>query len=223
MNRFISAMPSSICWPLGENSQLKVEGMRSLLKVSASFSRANRPRRLTQAPRLVETVTSGEVVTMRSRELAVCSRPSSLSSAPKPACVDIAGCERDRQARPAPRCAAADGGARPAGERHALEEFAAARAGATLEPFERVPFVARPDVHRGAEGFHLRRRHQAGMVVLVAGERQAEALDGVGDEADRPVVLDLAERLDQRRQVVAGEIGHQAAQARRRSAPRSAA
>ena len=35
MNRFISAMPSSMCWPLGEKSQLKVEGMRSLLKVSA--------------------------------------------------------------------------------------------------------------------------------------------------------------------------------------------
>ena len=28
-----------------------------------------------------------------------------------------------------------------------------------------------------AEGVHLRRRHQAGVVVLVAGERQAEALD----------------------------------------------
>ena len=35
MNRFISAMPSSMCWPFGENSQLKVEGMRSLLNVSA--------------------------------------------------------------------------------------------------------------------------------------------------------------------------------------------
>ena len=27
MNRFASAMPSSMCWPLGENSQLKVEGI----------------------------------------------------------------------------------------------------------------------------------------------------------------------------------------------------
>ena len=44
VNRFISAMPSSICCPLGENSQWKVEGMRSLLKVSASASRANSPR-----------------------------------------------------------------------------------------------------------------------------------------------------------------------------------
>ena len=39
--------------------------MRSLLNRSAISSRANRPRRFTQAPRLVETVTSGEVVTMR--------------------------------------------------------------------------------------------------------------------------------------------------------------
>src|ERR1700751_2059723 len=63
-NKFISAMPSSMCWPFGENSQLKVDGMRSLLKVSAKASRANRPRRLTQGPRLVDTVTSGEAVMM---------------------------------------------------------------------------------------------------------------------------------------------------------------
>ena len=48
------------------------------------------------------------------------------------------------------------------------------------------------------------------MVVLVAGERQAEALDRIGDEADRPVVLArLLEGLEQARQVVAAEIGHQ--------------
>ena len=83
-------MPSSICWPLGEKSQLNVEGMRSLLNVSASVSRANRPRRLTHGPRLVETVTSGEVVTMRSASSRLLA-PSSLSNAPKPACVDITG------------------------------------------------------------------------------------------------------------------------------------
>ncbi len=48
------------------------------------------------------------------------------------------------------------------------------------------------------------------MIVLVAGERQAEALDGVADETDRPVMIDLAEGLDERGQVVAGEVGHQA-------------
>ena len=48
------------------------------------------------------------------------------------------------------------------------------------------------------------------MIVLVAGERQAEALDRVGDEADRPVVRARRfEGLEQRRQVVAAEIAHQ--------------
>ena len=48
------------------------------------------------------------------------------------------------------------------------------------------------------------------MIVLVAGERQAEPLDGVGDEADRAIMrARLFESLDQRRQVVAAEIGHQ--------------
>ena len=66
MNRFISAMPSSRCWPFGEKSQLKVEGIFSLPEQVVHFPPcANSPRRLTQAPRLVETVTSGDVVTMR--------------------------------------------------------------------------------------------------------------------------------------------------------------
>ncbi len=52
------------------------------------------------------------------------------------------------------------------------------------------------------------------MVVLVAGERQAPALDGVGDEAVRPVVRDPVERLQQRLEVVAAEIGHQRGQGR---------
>ncbi len=47
------------------------------------------------------------------------------------------------------------------------------------------------------------------MVVLVALERQADALDGVGDEADRTVVIDRLEGLDHAGHVVAAEIGHQ--------------
>ncbi len=201
-------MPSSMCWPLGENSQLKVEGMRSLLKVSASCSRANRPRRLTQAPRLVETVTSGEVVTMRSA-IADLPRPSSLSSAPKPACVDVTGWLGDRQFRRAPRCAPRRWRRPSAANGTRSRNVSSSAAGATPSPSKRVPFVAGADVHRAAERVHLRRRHQPGVVVLVAGERQAEALDRVGDEADRPVVVDLAEGLDQRRQVMPAEIGHQ--------------
>jgi len=40
MNRFISAMPSSMCCPPGEKSQLKVEGIFSLLNRSAFSARA---------------------------------------------------------------------------------------------------------------------------------------------------------------------------------------
>ena len=47
------------------------------------------------------------------------------------------------------------------------------------------------------------------MVVLVAGERQAEALDRVADEADRPFVFGAVESSMQRRQIVAAEIGHE--------------
>ena len=64
-NRFISAMPSSICWPWGEKCHFWALGMRWRWKISAISSAANSARRFTQPPRLVETVTSGEVVTMR--------------------------------------------------------------------------------------------------------------------------------------------------------------
>src|SRR5262249_17111558 len=77
------------------------------------------------------------------------------------------------------------------------------------EPFELVPFMPGPDIHRGAQAFGLRRRHQPGVVVLVAGKRQPEALDGVADEADRAVVIDLCEGFEQRGEVVPGEVGHQ--------------
>jgi hypothetical protein len=56
------------------------------------------------------------------------------------------------------------------------------------QAFEPVPLVSGPNVHCRAEGLHLRRRHQAGMIVLMAGHRQTEALDGVGNEAGRPVI-----------------------------------
>ena len=47
------------------------------------------------------------------------------------------------------------------------------------------------------------------MVVLVALHRQADALDGVGDEADRTIVIDRFKCLDHAGHVVAAEVGHQ--------------
>ena len=48
------------------------------------------------------------------------------------------------------------------------------------------------------------------MIVLVASERQAKALDRVGDEAVRPVVVaDRLERLAHQIEIVTPEIGHE--------------
>ena len=180
--------------------------MRSLRKVSGVASWANRPRRLTQPPRLVETVTSGEAVTMRCVKSSS-PRPISLRIAPKPACVEFTAC-----------CGSGSlsgtgiGGAfKPAlaggRERHALEKRLDLLG--VREALELVPFVARPHIVRLAERIHLRRRHQAGVIVLVAGHRQAEALDRVADEAGRLVGLDAVEGFQHRRQIVAAEIVHQ--------------
>ena len=81
-----------------------------------------------------------------------------------------------------------------------------------LQALERLPFVAAPDVHRRAEHVHLRGRHQARVIVLVSGERQAETLDRVADEADGTVVIDGFESLDERGHVMAAEIAHQTRQ-----------
>jgi len=63
------------------------------------------------------------------------------------------------------------------------------------QPLEAIPLMRSANVHRLPEGFHLRRSHQAGVIVLMAGERQAVTLDGVADEADRPVVINPASVL----------------------------
>ena len=93
-------------------------------------------------------------------------------------------------------------------ERHALEErfdLAFRR----RQPLESVPLVAGTNVHRGAQGIDLCRRHQPSVVVLVAGERQPRAFHRVADEAGRLVAGDAVERFAQRRDVVAAEIVHQ--------------
>ena len=59
-------MPSSTCWPPGEKAHFWVDGTASPLNTSARPSRANSPRRFTQGESPVETVTSGDSVTIRS-------------------------------------------------------------------------------------------------------------------------------------------------------------
>ena len=94
------------------------------------------------------------------------------------------------------------------GERHARAELRELL-GVDVEAGEALPLAAVGDPVRLLERRHLVGRHQPGVVVLVAGERQAEALDGVGDEAVRPVVRDAMEGLEHGIQVVAAEVGHQ--------------
>ena len=77
------------------------------------------------------------------------------------------------------------------------------------ETFERLPFVALTNTHRFAQRGQLGRVHQSGVIVLVAGKGQAEALDRPGDEQGRDVVLRGIERFDQRLHAVAAEVGKQ--------------
>ena len=207
MNRFISAMPSSICCPFGEASQLKVDGIFSLRNKSAFSARANSPRRLTQAPRLVETVTSGEAVTMREAS-SVSPRASSLSTRPKPCWVDICG-DGVNESRSGTSISGAARRRLPSRLNGASRRKRLQRRRILRKSLELLPLVAGPDVLRDTPFLHLRNRHQAGMVVLVTLERQSDTLDGVGDEADGAIVIDRLERLAHARHVVAAEIGHQ--------------
>ena len=77
------------------------------------------------------------------------------------------------------------------------------------QAFELFPFMSGTNILCAAPLLHLRHRHQAGVVVLVALHRQADALDGVGDEADGPVVIDRLEGFDHAGHVVSAQIGHQ--------------
>ena len=88
MNRLFSAMPSSICWPVSERAHFCAETTFSVRKISSRARRLKMPRWFTQAPRLVETVTSGEVETMRPAR-SLCPLPRAFRIWPKAACVEI--------------------------------------------------------------------------------------------------------------------------------------
>ncbi len=86
---------------------------------------------------------------------------------------------------------------------------ASSSSGGMSSPAKRSHSCAVRHRHRSAELLHLIDVHEAGMIVLMAGEGQAVALDRVGDEAGRDVVVDAVEGLEHRLHVVAGEIGHE--------------
>ena len=78
------------------------------------------------------------------------------------------------------------------------------------EALEHVPFTPLADTHGLAQRLDLRRRHQSGVIVFVAGERQTEALDRIGDETGRAIMTArFLERIDDGRQIVTAEVCHQ--------------
>ena len=81
--------------------------------------------------------------------------------------------------------------------------------GRQIEAGEAVPFGPRRHRHAALECGHLLRVHQPGVIVLVAGEGQAIALDRVSDEAGRLIVGDAVKGVEHRAHVVPGEVGHQ--------------
>ena len=211
MNRLFSAMPSSTCWPSGDMPQRWAETTFCSWNTSARPWRSKMPRRFTQPPRLVETVTSGEVVTMRSASMS--SRlASSPRMRPKPSWVDMVSARATSSAA-GTGMRAASKRRRPLGREGHVGQEGAQLVGQVVEAGEGLPLPALGHALAGLERGHLVRVHQPGMVVLVAGEGQAEALDGVGDEHRRHVVGDAAEGLQHRLHVVAGEVGHQRAPA----------
>ena len=201
-------MPSSMCCPRGEAAHTWKEATASSRKVSACSRAENTPRRLTQPPRLVETVTSGDVVTTPVGELAP--RPPNGGEDPPEA---LLGGE---PLPPRYRKRLGDGHRRDFVA--AIPGFGKGHAGDVLlqngggKREAREPLPLRPafDAVPASQLVHLLHAHQAGVVVLVAGERQPVALDRVGDEAGGLVAVGgRLERFHHRLDVMTGQIRHQ--------------
>ena len=90
-----------------------------------------------------------------------------------------------------------------------LQHSLGARPRIVANAFERIPFMAFADAHRLAPCGHLGRVHEAGMIVLMAGEGQAVALDRPGNEQGRDVVISGVEGFDQRFHAMAAKVGEQ--------------
>ena len=140
---------------VGVDRALRLRGRRS-------------PRRLTQGPRFVEMVTSGDVVTMRSassgaRRAMVAKQPAEAllrrELAPRRAASNPIGHRQSRGASLArgPR----------AGRTARSSKGRSSSAAARREPANGSHSSPSRDVHPLLEGVDLIRRHQAGVIVLV--------------------------------------------------------
>ena len=179
-------MPSSKCWPFGENSQVKVDGMRSALKVSASSRAGIEAAAVHPGP---EVGRDGNV--RRRRHDAVGERAAGAGDLVQDLAEPHLRGDRLAAVVRQPQLLGNRHGCRGQRRRPAAKNGADATARSRRNDRPRPPMY-RTRGPRGCRGRpepgDLRRRHQAGVVVLVAGERQAAPLDGVGEEEDRAVV-----------------------------------
>ena len=98
--------------------------------------------------------------------------------------------------------------ARPGGEERRFGDEPLQRR-RVFNPGERLPFLAFRNTHMGLPFGHLFRCHQAAVVVLVARDRRAPALDRIGEETNGAVVVYAREDLRHRLDAVAAEIFHE--------------
>ena len=171
-------MPSSMCCPLGDWLQRSIG---SSLHCRCS-SGAKTPALLMQPPRLVEVATSGAVVT---RYGATAGLRASSTSDPAERLLG-----RDRLGRRAARCSPApstagwpSAGRGPAARAGALTQHARPAWPGRAAPTR----CSRPGRSLGAASSTWVGGEQRGVVERVAGDRQAPALDRVGEEHARPV------------------------------------
>ncbi len=81
--------------------------------------------------------------------------------------------------------------------------------GVELQTGKTLPLLSFGDAVCAPERVHLGDAHEAGVVVLVPGEGQAESLDGVGNEAGGLVGVGAVKGLQDAFHVVTGEVGHE--------------
>ena len=205
-------MPSSMWWPAGSWRQ---RSSRSVPRKSRCASGLNTPILLIQPPRLVETLTSGDVVTRRAATSGWL--PRAVSSRPNVSWVETgllvmapASLGMGRPGR---------GGT---GRLLSVPPTDCAQPGLGRAGREAVPLRVGREPDLGPEGLDLGRREQRGVVERVARDRQAPALDGVREHDARAGRLRVAgavgvgedlevvaaEVLHQRREVVVRHAGH---------------
>ena len=215
MNRFISEMPSSMCWPLGRCVPAQ-QPLAFGLVVGALLRREDADLVDPAAPGWSRSETSGEVVTIRSRSSGRSARRVSSGRTPPGWSVVCAG--RGRAAREwlcrhggAGGVVGVDAGAPPTAAHSVASGCVGGKASHSAPG-------AMPS--RSRSGVDLVGVEQHRVVERVAGEGQPPALDGVGEDDGRA-------RRGRRRprrstssssaQVVAAQVGQQRRAARRRA------